>query len=58
MPLEEFMNMMNSLNIKNSRSESIGKRAFVKALKNSKYQMKTKVKRNQGVRNTYYYITK
>ena len=58
MPLEEFMNIMNSLNIKNSRSESIGKRAFVKALKNSKYQIKTKVKRNQGVRNTYYYITK
>ena len=58
MSLEEFMNMMNSLNIKNSRSESIGKRAFVKALKNSKYQIKTKVKRNQGVRNTYYYITK
>ena len=58
MPLEDFMNIMNSFNIKDSESRSIGKRAFVKALKNSKYQIKTKRKTLNKMKKTYYYITK
>ena len=55
--LEEFKILMNNENIINSRYEHIGKIAFVQILKSSGYQIKTKVMRNQGVRNTYYYIT-
>ena len=57
-PKEEFMNMMNSLNIKNSKSRPIGKIAFVKILENNKYQIKTKRKTINKIKETYYYITK
>ena len=56
--LEEFKILMNNENIINNRYEHIGKIAFVQILKSSGYQIKTKVMRNQGVRNTYYHITK
>ena len=56
--LEEFKILMNNENIINGRYEHIGKRAFVQILKSSGYQIKTKVMRKQGIKNTYYYITK
>ena len=56
--LEEFMDIMNSLNIKDSKGRLIGKRTFVKILKNSKYQIKTKRKTLNKIKETYYYITK
>ena len=56
--LEEFINIMNSLNIKDLKGRLIGKRAFVKILKNSKYQIKTKRKTLNKIKETYYYITK
>ena len=58
MPLEDFMNIMNSFNIKDSESRSIGKITFVKILKNSKYQIKTKRKTVNKIKGTYYYIIK
>ena len=56
--LEEFMNIMNSLNIKDSKGRLIGKRAFIKALNNSKYIIKNKRKTINKIKETYYYITK
>ena len=56
--LEEFMNIMNSLSIKDSKGRLIGKRAFIKALNNSKYIVKNKRKTINKVKETYYYITK
>ena len=58
MSKEEFETLMNSLNIKNAKRQSIGQRAFVKILKNSKYQLKTKRKRIKDSQITFYYITK
>ena len=58
MSLEEFMNIMNSLNIKDSKGRLIGKRAFIKALNNSKYIVKNKRKTINKIKETYYYITK
>lgn len=57
-PLEEFMNIMNSLNIKDSKGRLIGKRAFIKTLNNSKYIIKTKRKRIKDGQITFYYIIK
>ena len=56
--LEEFINIMNSFNIKDLKGRLIGKRTFVKILKNSKYQIKTKRKTLNKIKETYYYITK
>ena len=58
MSLEEFMNIMNSLSIKDSKGRLIGKRAFIKALNNSKYMVKNKRKTINKIKETYYYITK
>ena len=58
MSLEEFMNIMNSLSIKDSKGRLIGKRAFIKALNNSKYIVKNKRKTINKIKETYYYITK
>ena len=58
MSKEEFEILINSLNIKNAKRQSIGQRAFVKILKNSKYQLKTKRKRIKDSQITFYYITK
>ena len=58
MSKEEFEILINSLNIKNAKRQSIGQRAFVKILKNSKYQLKTKRKRIKDSKITFYYITK
>ena len=58
MSKEEFEILINSLNIKNAKRQSIGQRAFVKILKNSKYQLKTKRKRVKDSQITFYYITK
>ena len=49
---------MNSFNIKDLKGRLIGKRTFVKILKNSKYQIKTKRKTLNKIKETYYYITK
>ena len=48
----------NQNNNKNAKRQSIGQRAFVKILKNSKYQLKTKRKRIKDSQITFYYITK
>lgn len=58
MSKEEFEVLINSLNIKNAKRQPIGQRAFVKILKNSKYELKTKRKRIKDGKITYYYITK
>ena len=58
MSKEEFEILINSLNIKNAKRQSIGQRAFVKILKNSKYKLKTKRKRIKDSQITFYYITK
>ena len=56
--LEEFINIMNSFDIKDLKGRLIGRRTFVKILRSSKYQIKTKRKTLNKIKETYYYITK
>ena len=54
---DDLYSIIESLDIKNSRSKRIGLRGFIKILENSKYKIDTKRKTINKNKLTYYYIS-